>query len=463
MENKEEGKIGIILLVIVVLLFILGIGFVIITIANTDDIDNTDKKTIEKIEKEKKHQEEEKVKKESNESFLKVLSSLEYISEKRYIDYHPIEVSNNETIDLYSPITGEKIVSNISSYDWYGKFGIIYDSVNKIIDNNGQELFSSDKKIKFLNKTNTWIYNNTLFSNNNEVYNADKIISIDSDNNKYFLAKKNDKLIILDNKGTVKYEKTISESIKDIEGEMGSIYAIPYALINYNNFYAIINPENGKVVLDFVEKDLEKKDNIFYTDDKTYFVKDDKIAITIDKKVRNIEISKKYIALDNDVYDTDTLSLANPNIYISEDSIDEAYTKLERTACRVGYGLKYKDKEILDCTYDNIIYFDNNINTNLLSSNKLYVITYKDDTYQLYDVINNKVVIDEILDYEKDSQFIQIAKGEELYIYNVILNSESLNKYSDNVELGYNYYAFLREGKIYYYNSDNKLIYEGKI
>ena len=461
--NNKDGKIGIILLITIVLIFILSIGFVIFTIANTNDEDNTDKNTIKKIQKEKKEEETKKEKKESNTNFLNVISTIEYINEKRYIDYYPIEVSQNDKKDLYNPTNGKKIVSDVSSYDWFGKFGIIYDNVNKIIDINGQELFTSSKKIEFLNKTNTWIYNNTLFSDNEERYKADKIISIDNKNNKYYLAQKNNKLVVVDEKGTVKYEKKVSDSIKDIDGEMDSIFSVAYALINYDNNYAIINPENGKVILDFINEEIEKRDNVFYTDNKTYYIKDDKIAISLNKKVRNIEISKKYIALDNDVYNTDTLSLANPNIYISEDSIDEANTGLERTSCRVGYGLKYKDKEILDCTYDKIIYFDNKINNNLLSSNKLYVITHKDDIYELYDVINNKVVIDEILDFEKNSQFIQIAKGEDLYIYNIILNTESLNKYSDNVELGYNYYAILREGKINYYNNENKLIYEGKI
>ena len=463
MKNNQNGKIGTILLITIILLFISLIGFVLFTIINTDDIDNTDKNTIKKIEKEKKEQEKEEVEKESNESFLKAISSLEYISEKRYVDYYPIEIDYDDKYDLYNSETGEKIASNISSYNWYGKFGIIYDDNNKIIDSDGKVLFTSTKKIEYYNKTNTWIYNNTLYNENIEVYKGDKIVSIDNINNKYYLAKKDNTITIFNEKGQEKYSKKVSENINDIEGEMGSIFSISYALINYNNNYAIINPENGKVIIDFSTQDYERIDNVFYTDNKTIFIKDDKIAISLDKKVRNIEISKKYIALDNDVYNTDDLSLADPDIYISEDSISEANTGLEKTSCRVGYGLKYKNKEVLDCTYDKIIYFNDNINDNLINSNKLYVITYKDDIYELFDVINNKVVAENILEYDKNSQYIQIAKGEELYIYNILLNVEILNKYNDNIELGYNYYALLREGKIYYYNINNKMIYEGKV
>ena len=141
----------------------------------------------------------------------------------------------------------------------------------------------------------------------------------------------------------------------------------------------------------------------------------------------------------------------------------EKLTGLERTSCRLGYGLKYNNSEVLECEYDDIFYFDKKINYALISANKLYVILRIDDKYELYDVKNKKVVIEDVLSFEKDSQFIEVFNGIDTYIFNIITSKESFNVNGEKLELGYNYYALLSNGNIRYFNKDDEEIYEGKI
>ena len=81
----------------------------------------------------------------------------------------------------------------------------------------------------------------------------------------------------------------------------------------------------------------------------TYYVKNDKLAIKADGTDYKTEISSKYIAIGNKVYDTNTLSEVDSNTFIpeKEDALIESLTGLELTECRNGYGLKYKGEEIL--------------------------------------------------------------------------------------------------------------------
>ena len=463
MKNKN-GKIGSLLLIFLFLIIIIGIGGFVFFVINTDTDNNIDSKTIKEINEKKKKEEERINKLEGKDNFLKVISTLKYVSDKRYIDYQVIEVDLGNKVSLYNPETKKLVLEDLNgSYEWFGTFGIVYGDENKIIDSDGNILFTSHKEFAYYDLTDTWIFDNTLINNKEEIVTADNIELLDIKNNKYFITTDKRTINIIDYTGKIVYSKEIGEKIDTIFGSMGSIYDTSYALINYNNYYGVINPNNGKVIIDFTKEEIERNDNVFFTDDKTYFIKDDKIAIELNKRIKKIELSKKYIALDNDVYDYNNLNLVDSNTYIDEKANIEILMNTEKTSCRMGYGLKHNNKEILECNYDDIVYFDEDVTKALISANKYYVIIKEEDNYKLYDVVNNIVIVENIIDFDSNSSYVVIAKGEDVYIYNIINGKEILNKYGDSTELGYNYYALLREGKIIFYNSKDEVVYEGKI
>ena len=63
-----------------------------------------------------------------------------------------------------------------------------------------------------------------------------------------------------------------------------------------------------------------------------------------------------------------------------------------------------------------------------------------------------------ISDYNNISPFVTLYQDDNIYIYNIIDGSKTVNKNGDNVELYEYYYALTNDNENIYYNKDFKEI-----
>ncbi len=131
--------------------------------------------------------------------------------------------------------------------------------------------------------------------------------------------------------------------------------------------------------------------------------------------------------------------------------------------CETGVGLKSKDKVVVDCVWDTIRIFDYPVYDYLVSKNKKYIITKKDDSYYLVDLKNSKTIKEfktKRFRNSNNSPFIFYDDENDNYvIYNVVTDKEVTVKNDVDIWLRSNYVIVEEDNKYNYYNSDLKLIY----
>ena len=459
--NEEKDTSGKYLLIGIILVAIVIIVAIILIIATSDDdiFPENNEEVVEQKEKEKDKQK-------SINSFIKAISTIKYIEEKDLYKNDILVIENKNITDYYNVNTGKKIYSsNTNNYKWYGTFGIFDNSDDfSVIDEEGNVLFTASDTISYYPETKLWEYSDSVYDSNGLVEENASII----DNKGYYLiAEKKDQVVLENNKLKAIYSLKLDGDEYFEDGELNSIYSDKYALISTSKYDIIIDANNGKEVHKGKRGTIKSiDDNLFEIEKNTYYVKNDKLAIKADGTDYKTEISSKYIAIGNKVYDTNTLSEVDSNTFIpeKEDALIESLTGLELTECRNGYGLKYKGEEILECKYETVDYFDYNVTRSLISSNKLYVIISIDNySYEVYDVYNKKIALYNVDDYDYNSPFITLYQDDNIFIYNIIDGSKTPNNNGDDVSLYDNYYALISGKNRTYYNKDFKEIYQSTI
>ena len=463
-NNMDEDKQAVSksLIISIMLVIIVIIVAIIVIIGTSNDSNPLEDETIKEMEKEKKQKEAEKEKIRRLDTFLDVISNLKYIDEKDYYKNNVMTISKqDDSIDVYVPDTGKKIYSyEENSFEWFGTFGIFLEGDDsKIIDNEGNVLFVTDEPITFHPGSKIWEYQDGIYDNTGLI--EDNAFVIDVYGN-YILAEKNGNMVLENNKLKEIYSVKLSKDDHIVDGNLDTIFDEQYAyLVTENNDY-IVNVKNGKEVYKADSGEINYlNNNIFEIEKDTYFVKNDKLAIKVKGNNHETEASNKYIAIDNDVYDVNTLQMVDTNTFIPDEETNkvEKLTGLELVQCRTGFGLKYKGEEVLECKYDAIDFFEYNITKSLMSSNKLYVVISEDDySFEIYDVYNKKIVLYNIDSYDGYSPFVTLYQDDNIYVYNIIDASKSPNENGDNVFLYDNYYVLESNNVDTYYNKMFKKI-----
>ena len=465
---EEKGaKTGVVVIVsILVISLIAIIGIVFYVVANASDENPDEKRTLEKMEKEEQDKKSSSENLKNIKTFENVIQKLEYIEDKDLYKYQPIEILKEDTSTIYNSTTGKKIFNDCSFYEWYGHFGIIVGQNDNsyIINENGDILFETKEDLDYYPQSKIWYLDDNIYNSDGLV---EKNAYIVDENGKYFLVEKDNQLVLEDYKlkeiYTLKLDSDDSIAYGNLYGNIESKYAV-LATEKYN---IIVNVENGKEVHKNEDEEINPLgDNIIEMGDNTYYIKDDKLALKVEGIHENIEVSSKYIAIGNKVFDRNTLKEVDSNTYIPEyeEAYIESITGLEKKKCRAGYGLSYKGEELFPCEYDTIDYFDAPITNALISSNKLYIVISKENyEYEIYDVFNKKTVLYNIDNYDTSSPFISIYQDENIYVYNIIDGSKTANKNGDDTLFGPSYFILTDDKYDVYYNKDFKEILKLKI
>ncbi len=458
--NEEVDKtsksllIGIIAVIIVILIAI------VVIVATTDDNNPIEEQTINETERNEQEEKEKQEKLKKLDTFLKVIEELKYIEAKDIYKYNVLLDEKTNGTDVYNVSTGDKITTFEDGYiTWYGNFGILSSKDTEIIDNYGDTLFKTDESLTFYPNTKLWEYDGSIYDINGLV---EKNATIIDEAGNYIVTEKNGELVLENNKLKTIYSSKLEKDDSVRGGELSTIYDEPYAFLTTDNYGFIVDTRNGKEVSKNKIKNIEYlKNNLFAIEGSTYFVKSDHLALKVEGTDYKTEASTRYVAIGNHVYDANNLNEVDTNTFIpDEKDIEvEKLTGLELTQCRTGYGLKYKGEQLLNCEYEVINYFNSDITTSLISSNKLLLIISKDGYgFELYDVYNKKVIMYNIDDYDYNSPFVTLYQDDNIYIYNIIDGSKTPNHNGDKVELYPNYYVLSSGGTLSYYNKDFKEI-----
>ncbi len=449
MNKGEEtsSNFGAVFIIIVITIFIFLICgfFLFISTSKDDNYTNEEEKRVETKE----------VKEDKN-NIKRILSSLDYNKINNNISESLIDIKDNKINMLIYKEIQTKL--NNEELLWYGKFGILNDT--KIVNEEGKVLLTSNN-IKFYPNTKLWSINNIVYDTEGEIFN-NKDTHVLDDNCNYLidLSKgtriiNNKKRLIYENKDEkYKSHKTSTYNNQD------------YLLLNYDKKSIIIDLKDGSTILESKEPISYQDNNLFFSNNKYLFIYDSKVALEIDKEIKNYELSNKYVAINNDVYKLSDMSIINNNVYIpnkEEDKIEREYN-LEKISCRMGYGLYYNNEELLPCEYKNIRYFTYNINKVLTSSNKYYVIITDNDMDYIYDIKNKKKVVEspKILETGLITEIYDINDS---YFYNILTSTKTNNKAVETILYSKsNYYVLSNEDNSYYKYYDNKFnkIYEIK-
>ncbi len=490
MKNKD-GKIGNLLLIMIILTIITVIVLALWFFIRTDDVKDVYKKDNNyetKDNNENDNREKSKISKGKYSSFIKTIKSLDYsrINDDINTDFALIYDYYKEKKYLVSTKDGKILLqSDEESFDefkWYGNFGVLTSSTDEeeytyIIDKNGELLFkaNSEYTCNFYKDASIWKdcidYGGYLDKEGNYFY-SEGTEMIDSLGNYFYEV--TDKLKIIDLNQKLIYEKELPEEEAEVFIETSQLHKDEtYGTITfrYGNDgekvkSAIINLKTGNIVYSYVNKEINcVEKNLFEIGDKTIFIYNDKIALTINEKVENYHLSDKYVEINNDLYELSTMRKTDENINIPDDEELEMLEKynIELTSCRMGEGLKYNNKELIPCKDNSIIFFSEPLNSKLINSNRLYVSVNTNDELFLYDVKNDKK-IKELIDGSAE-RFVNIYENEDIYIYDVLKDKAHRNPTGDILRDSYiNYYVLTDDGNTYYeyYNENFEKFYEIK-
>ena len=327
--------------------------------------------------------------------------------------------------------TGKIIEKNISNLvENFNNFIILSKkegnkTINYIIDNKGKILYQDDDRIIYYPKTNTFLIGNKLYYN--KILVADNIVideNIDYEGY-YFSYNKDNEGGIIDYKGNIVYKTTIENFLYLESSSINEDLDNNYCLINKDYKYGIINCKTGKVIIDYstnIIKELnnnifEINDNIFYltnNEDKMYYQKDyDEVNFkSIYYGNNNLLLGKKLI---------NTKTNSSSNNYILSNTNIEKDNNINRIICqniKIYYGINKNNDSIIPCEYDNILFFNDNINNYLKNKDKIYTILIKNGKTSIYN-ISNKKIIEDVQAISLSSPIIIYREDNIYYAYNL--------------------------------------------
>lgn len=256
--------------------------------------------------------------------------------------------------------------------------------------------------------------------------------------------------------------------------------------------YAIVNCDTGKVIYDFVKKNIFPTDyNVFEVSDIdsngtnpdiNMYIHDDEIVYSTEDKNINLKNHDDkdfgYMSIEDNsqsfenrykyfLYDSKKIvsELPKSEYEIDFSNVWEEYTKIKKFGCNTGYGLMKDEKVIVPCEWSNIefLYLDNYLY--LLSNKKNYILTKKDDKISIYDINNNKVVKELNTSYvsQYTNSILLEYKDKDTNLttlYNPLNNKEiKFDELNINVSCFPNYFYAIKKGQKDYYNMDFQLIY----
>ncbi len=470
-KKKENGK-GFTFSLIRLFIFIFILVFVVVYFSKEPKIVTTNTKD--------NYQEE---------SFEEKMNSIFYDSSyqdnklipvKDYTDSKPFKLVNKN-----GEIIVDKIVNYVADYNTFH----IITKRNKgnlyyyIVNNKGEKLYKAKNKIYYYPNTNSWIIGDKLYHNEKIVKDKIKIDNNLSYNGYYFPFVADDEQGIVDFEGNVgytsktkEYNHFVLETTNISNSEKNN-----YCLINDNYQYIIVDCRSGETIINNNrEKIYEIGPNTYYKDNIITYINNSRELITYNTDsnknevhVENLDDNKilidKFVYNENtrekeDINETDLHSLTNKEIE-SDLNIQKEYCL---TLNQLRYGLKYNKTEVVPCTYTNIVYYDPSIVEDLKTNQKIYIILSNHKQHKLYDVKNNTILIDNVINYSPNSVFLEYKDENNSYIYNIISDEKIEVPKETYIELHSNYFMLEKYSKEKtttnreYYNTEFKNIYLGK-
>ena len=355
---------------------------------------------------------------------------------------------------------------------------------SQIIDMNGKVVIDSSYNPEYFEDLEVWLIKSSLYDKNLKQISGDgyKIYHIE-DNYFQWNDRESKTAGIMNEKGKILYKYTfqsdenfMSIDSSDKDEDLKDLYCV----VNIENKkYGIVNCKNGKLVYDFGDKKIfSNGDNTFKIYNSSMsevldniFINNDKVLYHSNGKNVGLTYRNGYLHInDYSNYQTSYLDIKTGKIV---DKVDNTTTvelsdwekKNDMTVyeCETGVGLKSKDKVVVDCVWDSIRIFDYPVYDYLVSKNKKYIITKKDDSYYLVDLKNSKTIKEfktKHIRNANNSPFIYYDDENDNYvIYNVVTDKEVTVKNDVDIWLRSNYVIVEEDNKYNYYNSDLKLIY----
>ena len=405
-----------------------------------------------------------------------------------------------EKNNLYGYINDEGKVVVEPKYkeasEFKGKYAIVEDEdgLVSLIDTNGKVVMNvnSSYSIKYYEEYDIWVIDDKLYDGSLKQISKEGL-TVDYKKNGYLKWKddRNKKGGIMNSAGKITYTYDFQSDDDYIGIEVSYIEELlkdRYCRVNINNDkYAIVNCNSGKVIYDYTNKLISLKDNnIFGISEKdTYetiayiYIQDDKILYQTENKKQELDdvnIDKGYIKIeDKDTYKTIGYIDINKGKVVSERPSDdkeenlnlnewEKMTEITTVKCNSKYSLKKKDKQLLECEWDDFDYFNLNVYKYLQSKGKSYILGKKDGKNYLIDVNSGKIVSEfnsKSVSDSSSSLFINYKDKDtnKRVIYNLETGKSIEIDTTDDYDIYSNYITVEVDNKVNYYNKDLKLIY----
>lgn len=400
--------------------------------------------------------------------------------------------------DKYGYIDSKGKIKIKIKYDeasnFIGKYALVKeDKKYKIINEQGQTKLKSNNKIEYVDSIQYWIVDYKLYNTKLEQISNDNL-KVKSTNKSYLIWSdlNSEEIGIMNSKG----EKTYSYKLEDKESYI-NVQSIEdetskenYCIINIDNKkYAILNCETGEEIYEYQENKIVLKENNIYevisqkSNEviESIYINKNKIVYSA-KSNESLKYYGTYIQIRdaskpyNERYSylivkNDKITTTRPET--NKINTWEELTNYKKISCQnqTLYGLTYKEKEILECNWQDIQYFNINLYKYLKYQNKNYILGKKDDKWQIINLNNEKVIkkfnTTSIVTNE-NSTFIYYKdkKTSERTIYNLLTKKTlSVKEDQNSINLYQNYITVKdKENKeLRYYNNNLKLIYTEKL
>ena len=423
------------------------------------------------------------------ESFINKIDAIVYNSD--YIDNKLIPVkdySNSTPFKLIST-NGQVVIDNITAYIAdYNSFHIITKKSNNdlfyyIVNNNGEIIYKSQNRIYYYPETNSWIIGDKLYHGKKMIKDNIRIEDKKPISGHYFTYVDEEEQGIISYDGNYGYKSNKKEYNHFVLETTNILFPGDnnYCLINDNYKYLITNCTTGEVLTSNNSKRIyEIAPNTFYQDNTIFHInkKGESVSFNTKKSLEKIYVEyldNDKILINDEVYDElidSKTSVNEANLkslsYKNIESLLETQKEYCLDITEIKYGLKYQNTSIIPCENDSIIYYSDNITQRLLSQQKKYLLITNHKKTGLYDINNNRYLIDDVTNYSPYSIFLKYKGENHNYIYNILSNEKIEIPEDTFLELHSNYFMVEKYSKETtttnreYYNYDFKNIYLGK-
>lgn len=378
--------------------------------------------------------------------------------------------------------------------DFYGKYALVKEKEKyKIITEEGQTKIKSNKKIEYIENLQYWIIDDNLYNITLDKLSNDNL-KIKSTNDSYliWIDQANKETGIMNSKGEKTYTYALKNEEKNIyvESVEEEFEKHNYCIVNINNQkYGILNCETGEEIYKYQENKIVLKEKNIYEIfssktnklKETIYIHNNKIIYSAPSNI-TLKHYDTYIQIrDSSKPTNERYSYLNTkNNKISNEKPDtikmsnwEKITNYKKTDCnnKTLYGLTYKDKEILECKWQEIQTLDIKLYKYLKYNNKNYILAKKDDKWQIINLENKKIVKKFnttfiVTDGNSTFMYFKDKKNSSRKIYNLITKKTlSIKEDSQKINLYTNYITIKdpETKELRYYNNNLKLIYKEKI